>query len=93
MPHLPISLRFHSGDLAEDLANDITRVQDLIASEIYDSCLKFPFTAANNQMTLKMSIRRHKVMAAYEDLISHLYSDDDSAVVTQDVAGVHREAV
>jgi long-subunit acyl-CoA synthetase (AMP-forming) len=51
-----------------------------------------PFTAANNQMTPKMSIRRHKVMEAYEDLISHLYSDDDPAVVTQAVAGVHRKA-
>jgi long-chain acyl-CoA synthetase len=87
---------------AEDLAND-TRVQDLIASEIHDSCYKLkkfeiptkwifvaPFTAANNQMTPKMSIRRHKVMEAYEDLISHLYSDDP--VVTQAVAGVHRKA-
>jgi long-chain acyl-CoA synthetase len=86
----------------EDLANN-TRVQDLIASEICDSCYKLkkfeiptkwafvaPFTAANNQMTPKMSIRRHKVMEAYKDLISHLYGDDP--VVTQAADGVHRKA-
>jgi long-chain acyl-CoA synthetase len=48
------------------------------------------FTAANNQMTPKMSIRRHKMMEAYKDLISHLYGDD--SVVTEAADGVHRKA-
>lgn len=69
----------------EDLAND-TKVHALIDSEIEQNCKnlkKFevpvkwafvaPFTAANNMLTPKMSIRRHKVIAAYEDEISHLY--------------------
>jgi long-chain acyl-CoA synthetase len=79
----------------EDLAN-APGVQDLIASEIHDSCFKLkkfeiptkwafvaPFTAANNQITPKMSIRRHKVVDAYQDVISDLYGGD---------GGAHRKA-
>lgn len=72
----------------EELAND-ERVKTLIDNEIVRSCQKLkkfeiptkwafvaPFTAANNMLTPKMSIRRHKVMEAYEDVISHLYGDE-----------------
>lgn len=71
----------------EELAND-ERVKKLIDEEIKSSCAKLkkfevptkwafvaPFTAANNMLTPKMSIRRHKVMEAYVDVIGALYGD------------------
>lgn len=86
----------------EDLAND-PRVKDLMDAEIQGSCYKLkkfeiptksafvaPFTAANNMLTPKMSIRRHKVMEAYEDLISHVYGDDP--LVTEAADGVTKKA-
>jgi long-chain acyl-CoA synthetase len=86
----------------EELAND-ERVKKLIDSEIARSCgnvKKFeipkewafvaPFTAANNMLTPKMSIRRHKVMEAYEDLICELYGDDP--IVTEAADGAHKQA-
>jgi long-chain acyl-CoA synthetase len=86
----------------EDLAND-ERVKSLMDAEIHDSCYKLkkfeiptkwafvaPFTAANNMLTPKMSIRRHKVMEAYEELISHLYGDDP--IVTEAADGAKKEA-
>ncbi len=83
-----IELAF-SGEISEEeLAND-ERVKNLIDTEITRSCQKLkkfeiptkwafvaPFTLANNMLTPKMSIRRHKVVEAYEDVISHLYGDD-----------------
>lgn len=75
----------------EELAND-ERVKELIDAEIHDSCYKMkkfevptkwafiaPCTVANSMLTAKMSIRRHKVMQTYADLISHLYSDESVA--------------
>lgn len=72
----------------EELAND-ERVRELIDEEIRTSCYQLkkfeiprkwefvaPFTAANNMLTPKMSIRRHKVIEEYQDLISQLYGDD-----------------
>ena len=72
----------------EELASD-ERVKTLIDGEISRSCQKLkkfeipvkwafvaPFTATNNMLTPKMSIRRHKVMEAYEDVISHIYGDE-----------------
>jgi len=72
----------------EELAND-ERVKTLIDMEIVRNCHKLkkfeiptkwtfvaPFTLANNMLTPKMSIRRHKVVEAYEDVIAHLYGDD-----------------
>jgi long-chain acyl-CoA synthetase len=69
----------------EDLVND-TRVKGLISAEIKLNCYnikKFevpkawacvaPFTAANNMVTPKMSIRRHVVIKTYDDIISNLY--------------------
>jgi long-chain acyl-CoA synthetase len=72
----------------EELAND-ERVKTLVDGEIGRCSQKLkkfevptkwafvaPFTAANNMLTPKMSVRRHKVMEAYEDVISHLYGDE-----------------
>lgn len=69
----------------EELVND-DRVLGLINSEIKLNCYKTkkfeipaafafvaPFTAANNMVTPKMSIRRHIVIKTFEDLISDLY--------------------
>lgn len=36
-----------------------------------------PFTAQNNMLTPKMSIRRKIVIRHYEDIISHMYGDQD----------------
>ena len=86
----------------EDLAND-SRVKELMDTEIHDSCYKLkkfeiptkwafvaPFTAANNMLTPKMSIRRHKVVEVYQDLISHLY--DDGQVSTDSSESLQKEA-
>ena len=75
----------------EELAND-TRVTMLIDAEMQESCDKLkkfevptkwaivaPFTAANNMLTPKMSIRRHKVIETYADLIAKLYGDEEDA--------------
>lgn len=72
----------------EEMAND-ERVKALIDSEIEKACSKHkkfefpkkwafvaPFTAANNMLTPKMSIRRHKVVEAYEDVIADLYGEE-----------------
>eukprot|EP00978_Attheya_sp_CCMP212_P044640 scaffold317096_cov51-Attheya_sp.AAC.2 len=85
----------------DDLAND-ERVKALIDSEIQSHCQKLkkfetpnawafvaPFTAANNMLTPKMSIRRHMVMKTYEDVIAHLYGDE--IVVPYSADGVHHE--
>jgi long-chain acyl-CoA synthetase len=71
----------------DELAND-PRVKELIDSEIASSCSRIkkfeiprawafvaPFTAANNMLTPKMSIRRHKVVQTYADLVNHMYGD------------------
>jgi len=72
----------------DDLVND-TRVAELIHSDINEQCRnlkKFeipqqfafvaPFTAANNMLTPKMSIRRHMVIREYNDVIADMYGDD-----------------
>jgi len=71
-----------------------TRVQALIDNEIIEKTTKLkkyeipkkwsivaPFTASNNMLTPKMSIRRHVVVKAYDDIIAHMYGDHDSNVV------------
>ena len=86
-PVIRAELKIDDSVSDDDLAND-DRVKELIDSEIASSCAKMkkfetpkdwgivaPFTAANNMLTPKMSIRRHKVMEAYEDLIAELYDD------------------
>jgi long-chain acyl-CoA synthetase len=74
----------------EELAND-ERVKDLIDAELASACAtmkKFevptkwafvaPFTVANDMLTPKMSIRRHKVQTAYQELIDDLYGVEQS---------------
>mmetsp|Transcript_7513 Transcript_7513/g.21923 ORF Transcript_7513/g.21923 Transcript_7513/m.21923 type:complete len:188 (-) Transcript_7513:1634-2197(-) len=71
-----------------EIANE-KRVKVLIDNEIRMCCSDLkkyeiphrwafvaPFTAANNMLTPKMSIRKHKVFEAYSDLIANLYWDD-----------------
>eukprot|EP01083_Nonionella_stella_P295653 1004741_1 len=75
----------------EDLVND-DRVKGLISAEIKLNCYdikKFeipvafmfvsPFTAENNMVTPKMSIRRHVVIKTYEDMLSELYDGNVSS--------------
>ncbi len=76
----------------EELAND-PRVKGLINAEIKLNCYKIkkfeiplawafvsPFTAANNTLTPKMSIRRHIVIKMYEEMISELYDGKKEGV-------------
>lgn len=86
------------GDVSDDeLVND-KRVRDLIHTDIETQCKQLkkfevprdfafvaPFTAANNMLTPKMSIRRHMVIKAYDDVIGSLYEfrNDD---IFKDVA-------
>mmetsp|Transcript_14094 Transcript_14094/g.32637 ORF Transcript_14094/g.32637 Transcript_14094/m.32637 type:complete len:126 (-) Transcript_14094:492-869(-) len=73
----------------EDLTYD-KRVESLMDAEIVAHSYKLkkfevpqkwafaePFTAANNMLTPKMSIRRHKVVEAYSTVIQDLYSDEE----------------
>eukprot|EP00538_Stauroneis_constricta_P006405 CAMPEP_0119558638 /NCGR_PEP_ID=MMETSP1352-20130426/10914_1 /TAXON_ID=265584 /ORGANISM="Stauroneis constricta, Strain CCMP1120" /LENGTH=721 /DNA_ID=CAMNT_0007606049 /DNA_START=116 /DNA_END=2281 /DNA_ORIENTATION=+ len=89
-------LGFADGVTDEELAKD-DRVGRLLDGEVMRTCAQFkkfeiptkwalvaPFTVANNMLTQKLSIRRHKVMQAYEDVISHLYGDDLVAVPSAD---------
>ena len=69
----------------DELVND-ERVKGLIKGDIDAQCKQLkkfeiprefafvaPFTAANNMLTPKMSIRRHMVIRAYDDVIDDLY--------------------
>lgn len=90
-------------DITDDeLASEVS-VKELIDNEIVQSCIKLkkfetpkdwafvaPFTAANNMLTPKMSIRRHKVMDAYDELISSMYDNDP--IITEAADGAIREA-
>jgi len=71
----------------EELVND-ENVCKLMDTEIGKACARLkkfeapkkwalvaPFTAANNMVTPKMSIRRHKVIEAYEDTITRMYGE------------------
>ena len=72
----------------EDLVND-KRVKALIDAEIVANCWRLkkyevptrwafvaPFTAANNMLTPKMSIRRHKVIQTYMEVINGIYGEE-----------------
>jgi long-chain acyl-CoA synthetase len=87
----------------EDLATD-DRVRELIHSEIksntsglkkFEVPLDFtfvaPFTAANNMLTPKMSIRRHMVIRAYEDEIANMYGDEEIVDHLEPADGAHHE--
>jgi len=88
----------------EDLVND-ERVRALIDGEIEKTCKtlkKFeipqqwafvaPFTAANNMLTPKMSIRRHKVIQTYGDVINHMYGDEKVVSPSADSTGAKEHA-
>jgi long-chain acyl-CoA synthetase len=88
----------------EELVND-ERVRSLIDKEIEKTCAKLkkyevpqewafvaPFTAANNMLTPKMSIRRHKVIQTYGDVISHMYGDDPVVSEAADATGAKEHA-
>ena len=72
--------------VSDDLLASDERVRSLIEDEIQSNCAglkKFeipqdftfvaPFTAANNMLTPKMSIRRHVVIRTYEDEVALMY--------------------
>uniref|UniRef100_A0A7S3PYI5 AMP-dependent synthetase/ligase domain-containing protein n=1 Tax=Chaetoceros debilis TaxID=122233 RepID=A0A7S3PYI5_9STRA len=88
----------------DDLVND-EGVKALIQSDIDDKCSslkKFeipqevafvaPFTAANNMLTPKMSIKRHMVVREYQDAISSMYGDDIVAGAGDGVSSEDRAA-
>lgn len=75
-----------TGDLATD-----PQVAELIDHAIAEHCIGLkkyeipqkwaivdPFTAANDMLTPKLSIRRHKVFQAYVDVIDALYDEKSS---------------
>jgi len=79
------ALKVDASVTEDELAND-PRVRRLIDSQldVHTANLKkferpqawafvAPFTAANNMLTPKMSIRRHMVVRTYEDVIAKLY--------------------
>ncbi|KAL3918141.1 MAG: hypothetical protein SGILL_004376 [Bacillariaceae sp.] len=76
----------------EEIAKD-PELRALIDEEIQQSCSLLkkyeiprdwafvaPFTAANNMLTPKMSVRRHNVVAAYKDVISYLYGEEPDSM-------------
>jgi long-chain acyl-CoA synthetase len=81
----------------DTLANDL-RVRRLIDSQLdihlaslkkYERPLAWafvaPFTAVNNMLTPKMSIRRHMVVRAYEDVIAKLYQKEETDESHKDI--------
>mmetsp|Transcript_20440 Transcript_20440/g.49151 ORF Transcript_20440/g.49151 Transcript_20440/m.49151 type:complete len:695 (-) Transcript_20440:118-2202(-) len=85
----------------EKLVND-KKVRGLIDEEIRVNTYKLkkyevpqswafvaPFTAANNMLTPKMSIRRKNVIKSYEDIIGHMYGEDQFSSGAYD--GGHKE--
>lgn len=89
----------------DDLAND-ARVKVLIDQQIQTTCARLkkfeipqswafvaPFTAANNMLTPKMSIRRHKVIQTYGDIISHMYGDEPVVAPSADSDGAKEHVV
>lgn len=90
----------------EEVMND-DRVRALIDEEINSTCRKLKkfeipqawafvpaFTAANHMLTPKMSIRRHKVIQTYGDIIQHLYGDEPVVAEAADSRGAkeHHDA-
>jgi len=75
------------------------KVQALINTDIIEKCTKLkkyeipqewsfvaPFTASNNMLTPKMSIRRHIVVKEYEDVIAYMYGDDKNIMAADNKA-------
>jgi len=85
-------LRIDQSVSIDELVCD-TRVQALIDTDIVKKCSGLkkyeiprewafvaPFTASNNMLTPKMSIRRHIVVKEYEDVIAQMYGNDNTIV-------------
>jgi long-chain acyl-CoA synthetase len=79
-----------AGDISEEELVNEKKVRGLISEEIKLNCYNVkryevprawlitpPFTAGNNMLTPKMSIRRHVVIKEYEEMITDLYDDND----------------
>lgn len=89
----------------ESVPSNDPRIVDLINKEIVSTCNRMkkyevptkwafvePFTAANSMLTPKMSIRRHKVIAHYADVIAQLYGTDDVVAESADAKGAKEHA-
>jgi len=87
-----------SESVSDDQMVSDARVQALIDTDIAEKCAKLkkyeipqewsfvaPFTASNNMLTPKMSIRRHMVVKAYEDVIANMYGDEVLIDTTDEV--------
>ncbi|KAG7374459.1 long-chain-fatty-acid-CoA ligase [Nitzschia inconspicua] len=87
-PAIRAELQYSDAVSEEEIMMD-EKLRQLIDEEIQMSCSQLkkfevpkewafvaPFTAANNMLTPKMSIRRHNVVDAYSDVIAHLYGDE-----------------
>jgi long-chain acyl-CoA synthetase len=93
-----LKLNDHNEVTDEDLVND-KRVKSLIDAEIVANCWRLkkfevptrwafvaPFTAENNMLTPKMSIRRHKVVQTYMEVIQNIYGEEQEEEEAQDKA-------
>ena len=93
-----LKLNDHNEVTDEDLVND-KRVKSLIDAEIVANCWRLkkfevptrwafvaPFTAENNMLTPKMSIRRHKVVQTYMEVIQNIYGEEQEEEEPQDKA-------
>lgn len=86
-PAIRTELKLDESKSEDDLASD-ERVKTLIDKEIASTCARLkkfeipqewaivaPFTVANNMLTQKLSVRRHKVISTYSKIIAGLYGD------------------
>lgn len=91
--------------MTDDELSSNEKVNKLIDREIKLTCSKLkkfeipqefafvaPFTAANEMLTPKMSIRRHKVIETYADVINHLYSNEQNTNGSADSRGAKENA-
>jgi long-chain acyl-CoA synthetase len=98
-PAIRSELGYDDSVPVDDMVKD-PNLRSLIDEEIQQSCSKLkkyeiprdwafvaPFTAANNMLTPKMSVRRHNVVAAYKDVIAHLYGEEPVSDAEEDAEG------
>lgn len=82
-------LKVDDDSMTDDALAKDARVKELLDQEIRTTTARLkkfeipqawalvaPFTAANNMLTPKMSIRRHKVISTYADVIADLYGEE-----------------
>ena len=83
--------------LVDEIVCD-TRVQTLIDSDLIEKCSGLkkyevprkwsfvaPFTASNNMLTPKMSIRRHIVIKEYGEVIAQMHEGDNNMTMVCDM--------